>query len=116
MTRRPLLPASRLLEFVIVAALLLFLTFVVTSTFERIPIEGTTLAIDWQSIYQGIKGGQVIYRGGSLMIAPWTLPVIVPMGLFSMQASWGLISLLTILVLVTSVPRRGRHIDLLSVA
>ena len=94
----------------LVALLLLVGALISVSFFERIPIEGTMLAIDWKNLYSGIQGGQIIYRGGSLMIAPWSLPAVLPLGFFSMRAGWGLLALTTIGVLVLSVPRRRYRI------
>lgn len=86
----------------LVVALAIILTF-----FERIPIENMSgFAIDWKSLYAGLNGGHIVYRGGSVMIAPWSLPAVFPLGFFSLHAGWGMLALMTATVLVLSVPRR----------
>ncbi len=85
----------------VAAAALAFMAF-----FESLPIEGTTLAIDWQSIYPGIQGGRLSYAAApGLRNPPWPLLPLLPLGLLSLRASWGLLNLLTLAVLVISVPR-----------
>jgi hypothetical protein len=92
---------------VIAAALLVVALAIMLSFFERIPIENMPgFAIDWKSLYAGLQGGHIVYKGGSVMIAPWSLPAVVPLGFFSLHAGWGMLALLTATVLVVSVPRR----------
>ncbi len=75
--------------------------------FDRLPIEGTSLAIDWKGLSAAIQGGIVRYSNGSvLLIAPWDAALMLPLGLVSMRASWGLIGFITLAVLVISIPRR----------
>lgn len=79
--------------------------------FEQWPIEGTTLALDWRSIHSGLRGGVITYGPNIGMRAPpWNAVMLLPMGLLSMRASWGLIAFITLFVLVLAVPRgiRGR--------
>lgn len=85
--------------------------------FEQMPIEGTTLAIDWQDIYPGIAGARLSYLDApGLRNPPWPLLPLLPLGLFSMRASWGLLNLLTLAILVLSVPRhRNRRLFAFSV-
>ncbi len=101
-------PALRrkLLGYATLGLILIAGAVVVASAFEQIPIEGTPLALDWRSLWQGLKGGRITYVGGSVMIAPWALPAVWPLGFFSVQASWGLLTLCTAGVLIASVPRR----------
>jgi hypothetical protein len=94
---------------VIALLLLLGAAAVMVSFFERIPMEGTTFALDWKSLYMGLQGGNIVYRGGSVMVAPWSLPAILPLGFFSMRAGWGFLAVYTITVLILSVPRRRDH-------
>ncbi len=92
---------------VIAAALILVAVAITLSFFERIPIENMPgFAIDWKSLYNGLAGGHIVYKGGSVMIAPWSLPVVVPLGFLSLHAGWGMLALMTATVLVLSVPRR----------
>ncbi len=88
------------------AAALLFIAF-----FQQMPIEGTTLAIDWGGIWHAIQGGQPNYLGGEtgVRIPPWNLLLILPLGLLPMRAGWGALVFLTYVVLVLSVPRTPRR-------
>ncbi len=84
--------------------------------FQQIPIESGSMAIDWKKIWPAIEGGSVRYAAGIIMNPPWSALLVAPLGLLSMQASWGLLAFLTILVLVLSVPRiRQRRRYLLSI-
>jgi hypothetical protein len=74
--------------------------------FEHLPIEGTSLAIDWQGLWGAIAGGEIRYESSrGFRIPPWDALLILPLGFLSMRASWGLIAFITLLVLVVSVPR-----------
>src|SRR4051812_26028337 len=84
----------------IVIALLLLAVVVITLTFfERLPLL-PGFAIDWQSLYLGLQGGHIVYKGGSVMIAPWSLPAVVPLGFLSLKSGWGMLTLMIITVLV----------------
>ncbi len=89
------------------AAALLFVAF-----FQQIPIEGTTLAMDWGGIWHAIQGGQPNYLAGEtgVRIPPWNLLLILPLGLLPMRAGWGALVFLTYVVLVLSVPRTPRRV------
>lgn len=76
---------------------------VFAAAFERLPIENTSLALDWRVFYQGIQGGRLTYHL-YLHNPPWSLLVLLPLGRLTFQASWGILSFLTLLVLVASVP------------
>lgn len=94
------------LDYVLTTLVLLIGTALVASAFERLPIEGTSLAIDWGGLYQGLQGGHVIYGNATgLRIAPWAIPLVLPLGFLSFRSSWGVLTLFTIGVLVVSVPR-----------
>jgi hypothetical protein len=72
--------------------------------FERLPIEGSGLALDWQSIWGGVRGARPSYETG-LRIPPWGAILLLPFGLLSLRSSWALITLATISALVACVPR-----------
>src|SRR5258706_4016625 len=102
-------------EYFIALVFLLIGTLMVVAFFDRIPIEGTMLAVDWKNLYSGLQGGHIVYKGGSLMVAPWSLPAVIPLGFFSMRVGWGLLVMMTLGALIISVPRKGRRLDLLSI-
>lgn len=80
--------------------------------FDRLPLENTSLGIDWIFIHQDIQNGQVQYNPGQdgLRILPWSLPAIIPLGFLSFRSSWGLLTLGTLAVLVLSVPPMPRRV------
>jgi hypothetical protein len=94
---------SPLAERLIAAALGLAALILVVQFFEHLPIEGTALAIDWNSIYHGMENGGVRYDTG-LRNPPWSVLFILPLGLLSFRASWGVLTLATLAVEVISVP------------
>jgi hypothetical protein len=72
--------------------------------FERLPIQGTSLGIDWYSIWSGMNRGQPLY-GSWMVTPPWIILAILPLAFISFRASWGIILLLTMAAVVLSVPR-----------
>jgi hypothetical protein len=90
-------------EYLIVTLAGLFTLGLIVWFFEQWPIEKTTLALDWISLYAGVKDGVLRYTEG-VRSPPWSVIVLLPLGFLSFRASWGLISLYTLLVTVLSVP------------
>jgi len=92
---------GRLLALILLAlGALLFIVF-----FNQVPIEGTSLALDWRGLWQSFQHFPPIYGNlTGLRIAPWDALLISPIGLLSFRASWGLLSFITMCVLVYSVP------------
>lgn len=91
----------------IILTLLLLLIAVSLSifAFERIPIEQTTLGFDWIGLWNGLKDGQIRYGiTSAVRNPPWSLLVVLPLGFLSFRASWGLLTLLTLAVLILSIP------------
>ena len=84
-------------------------------TFERLPIAGTSQAIDWLGFYQGIQGGRLVYHP-LLHNPPWSLLVLLPLGWLTPQASWGVLTFTTLAILVASVPRAPKGVWYASVA
>lgn len=90
---------------IVLIALAIFSLFVF---FILLPIENTSLALDWKGIWLGIKGGKIQY-GTGLRNPPWSLLPILPLGLLPFRISWALISILTILALILSVPQSSNR-------
>jgi hypothetical protein len=90
---------------IVLIALAIFSLFIF---FILLPIENTSLALDWHGIWLGIRGGRIHY-GTGLRNPPWSLLPILPLGLVPFRISWALISILTILVLIVSVPRSSNR-------
>src|SRR5579859_388207 len=92
------------------AALAIALLF---NFFASWPIEGTTLALDWKGIWNDLQGGRPHFNTDSLLVVPWDGVLLLPLGWLSLRASWAAATLLTIIVLVASVPLalgRRRHL------
>jgi hypothetical protein len=74
--------------------------------FQQFPIEGTSLAIDWKGLWAGLRADPPLYGNATgLRIAPWDVLLVKPLGWLPFRASWGMLTLLTLAVLVASVPR-----------
>ncbi len=109
MSRSPGIISIVFLALSILFAATLFVVF-----FNLLPIENTSLAIDWKQLWYSIHDGQLRYHHTDvftgpppdpLLIPPWDGLVILPLGFFPMRASWGLIVFFTTAALVASVPR-----------
>jgi hypothetical protein len=73
--------------------------------FQQFPIEGTSLAIDWKGLWAGLHADPPLYGNETgLRIAPWDVLLVKPLGWLPFRASWGMLTLLTLAVLVASVP------------
>lgn len=72
--------------------------------FARLPVEGTTLAMDWKGLWACLRSG-VHYDGISLRNPPWSIFYLYPLARLPMQAAWGVAMYLTVVVLVVSVPQ-----------
>jgi uncharacterized membrane protein len=84
----------------ILAALVLTAWF-----FMRIPIAGTTLALDWIGIRFGVTSWDLIYGAESgLRIPPWSALSLVPIGMLPLQAGWGVVAFLTFATVTMSLP------------
>ncbi len=90
-------------------ALVIILTGVVLYFFYafmlQIPIEGTSLALDWIGLWKGLYHTVPIYGNDTgLRIAPWSLWAIWPIGQLPFHASWAVLSILTLFSMIFSVP------------
>ena len=84
--------------------LFLCLAILFVNVFEYLPTDHTTLAFDWKNIWTGIQGGRIQYHQG-LHNPPWSLFILLPLGWLSLKASWGVVTLLTLVVIIASVPK-----------
>jgi len=81
--------------------------------FNHLPIENTSLGLDWQIIWNGLHRGQVVFGGtdgyvGGLFTPPWGILFLMPLGFLSFRDSWGVISFISIVILALCVPRTGK--------
>lgn len=117
MTKRaPFFNSDRVLVIVIFVLAILISAGVFIAFFQYIPIESATIAIDWKRLHSHLQAGAFQYEGNFLN-PPWIALLVAPLGLLSLQTSWGLLAFLTTLVLVISVPRiPNRRLYWLSIA
>jgi len=95
----------------IIAALLLAVSaFVFVRFFESIDIEETSLALDWLNLYPSIEGGWLRYDDTGLRQAPWSVLPLLPLGLLSVRAGWGMLTFVMFVVLVAAVPRHRNRL------
>ncbi len=118
MTKRAtFLTFDRIVIMIVFAVAILFSAGVFIAFFQLIPIDSAGIAIDWKKIWPQIAGGTVQYGAGLLMNPPWAALLVSPLGLLTLQTSWGLLAFLTTLVLVISVPRiRNKRLYWLGIA
>lgn len=69
--------------------------------FARLPVEDTTLAMDWKGLWADIRSG---IHYGTLRNPPWSVFFLYPLTRLPMQVSWGVAMYLTLVVLIVSVP------------
>jgi hypothetical protein len=101
---------SLLAPLLITGALVLVALAATAVFFMRIPIAGTTLALDWIGIRIGVAGWNILYGGESaLRIPPWSALLLVPIGLLPLQAGWGVVAFLTFLIAPLSLPWNRLH-------
>ena len=103
MKSTPARPVQLLIAAAAAAAVLLLVVWF----FERIPTEGTTLALDWLGIRMGVEHWDLTYSPNTgLRIPPWTAQILLPLGQIPMKSGWGVIAFLTLIVLLLCVPRK----------
>jgi hypothetical protein len=95
---------NRWWEWLAAMALFALAGLLLVSFFARWPIEGTSLALDWKGIWNDLQGGRPHFNTDSLLIVPWDGLLLLPLGWLPLRASWAVATLLTITVLVVSVP------------
>jgi len=79
--------------------------------FQILPVEGSSLGIDWRGIWLGLQGGLPSY-GTGLRNPPWSLIPLLPLGLLPFKSSWALLTLATISTEVISIPRKlSKRVD-----
>jgi hypothetical protein len=106
---------TKLIPVALVLAVLALGAWLTAQFFNTIPPEWldgqrAVLAIDWRTLYRAIEGGRLIYgEGYGLFNPPWAALVVLPLGLLTMRESWGVLTFVTLAVLVIAVPRPPRN-------
>jgi hypothetical protein len=76
------------------------------SIIGHLPIQGTTIGMDWIGLWKGLHRTWPQYGNNTgLRIAPWSLWVVWPLCQLTFRSSWATLILLTLTCLVISVPR-----------
>ncbi len=97
---------TELVPYAIAGAAVLAVMLMVVWFFMRIPIEGTTLALDWISIRAGLVNWDLTYSiENGLRYPPWSALLLLPLGQIPMGAGWGVVASLTLMVLPLCLPR-----------
>ncbi len=98
---------SLIAQNVLAALLIGSAVLLVVYFFEQLPLENTSLGIDWKTTYAVIQGGTLQYKFG-VPYPPWAMIAVLPLGWLSFRQSWGMLVIGTIIILVVSVPRFRR--------
>ena len=89
---------AALIVALIVAALLL------VERLERYDLRESPLAYDWEILWDATEGGHVQWDAG-MFSPPWAVIFVLPLSWLSLNTSWAIMTLLSLAVLVLSVPR-----------
>ncbi|MGB7538173.1 MAG: hypothetical protein WBM17_06510 [Anaerolineales bacterium] len=99
---------TALVPYLIAGAAILAVMLLIVWFFLRIPIAGTTLAMDWITIRPGVDHWDLTYGMDSLLrITPWSAILLLPLGQLPLNAGWGMVAFLTLIVLTLCVPREA---------
>ena len=90
------------------------------TAFRQIPVENTSLGLDWYTIWTGIQNGVISFgvpenEIGGMYTPPWGLFFLIPFGFLSFKDSWAIFSLITITILVLSVPKKNERLDFVGI-
>jgi uncharacterized membrane protein len=97
---------TALVPYLVAGAAILAVMLLLVWFFMRIPIAGTTLAMDWITIRPGVDHWDLSYGLDSLLrITPWSAVLLLPLGQLPLNAGWGIVAFLTLVVLTFCVPR-----------
>lgn len=101
-------PDRSLVISLLIAGMAVLAVFILTVWFfMRIPTTGTTLALDWISIRAGLEDWDLAYSPeNGLRIPPWSALLLLPLGHIPMEAGWGVVAFLTLMVLPLCLSRK----------
>lgn len=102
-------PRSRLIEYILTGGLLLLAAGLWVWGTQFLPLNDAAYGFDWRVYFWGaLKTGWPNYHVvDGLFNPPWTMLMLLPLGVLPFRVGWSLIALFTIAVLVLSVPRRS---------
>lgn len=70
----------------------------------QVNLDNTSLAFDWKNIRQSIQKGDIQWGNGMFYNPPWALFFILPLSYLPLQAGWGFLMFLLVVVLIVSIP------------
>lgn len=75
---------------------------------QRIDLLQYGLGFDWWLLYDGLRGGRVEWgitrAGNGMILPPWAVIFVLPLGLFPYSTSYYLVFFLTIIAFLASIP------------
>jgi hypothetical protein len=96
---------TRLISVLLFAICIIVIAIFAMSFAEQLP-PTFPHAIDWSNLHIAIQNGSIRYENElGLRVPPWIVLLILPLGFLSMRASWALVALFTMIVLLISVPQ-----------
>ncbi|MBS3752738.1 MAG: hypothetical protein KGY46_05040 [Anaerolineales bacterium] len=95
---------KKIRKFFVFFFLILFAIIVIYLGLATLPLDKTSIAIDWKGIWLGLEDGKIRY-GTGIRNPPWSLIPLVPLGLLPFFESWVLLSLVTLMALMISIPK-----------
>ncbi len=97
---------SLALSWIISGAALAGILFLTVWFFLHIHTEGSTLALDWISIREGLANWNLTYSiDNGLRYPPWSALLLLPLGQIPMGAGWGVVASLTLMALALCLPQ-----------
>lgn len=98
------------ITYLFVASCVILVALLLVAFFERITVLNGW-AIDWNAFYEAIRNGDIRYSPlDGLRPPPWSMLPLLPLGFVSMRAGWGLLTLITMMILIASVPPYRRRL------
>ena len=96
------------IRWVLLAAAFTVVTALFVLLGQRIDLLQYGLGFDWWLLYGGLRGGRIAWgltnEVGGMVLPPWAVFFVLPLGLFPYSTSYYLVVFLTIIAFLTSVP------------
>lgn len=91
--------------FFFVILVIVFIAILFINFFESVPAQ-IGWPIDWPAFWSAMQHGDLRYVGvDGLRPPPWSMLPLLPLGYVSMRTGWALLSLISLISLILSVPR-----------